>query len=82
MIATNTAIPVNDISPIAHYPNWVFRCPNCGDSFELAQNLPEVQEAYENQALEYFRSCGCKAVANSWLEALQRGEVSWKPPEV
>lgn len=46
-------------APIAHYPNWAFNCPDCG-YYELPQDLPDIKEAYQNQALLFVRPCGCK----------------------
>ena len=46
-------------APTAHYPNWVFNCPDCG-YYELPQGLPDIQEAYEHKTLFYSRSCGCR----------------------
>ena len=49
-------------SPIAHYPNWAFMCPNCttGNSYyELPQELPDIQEAYKSGMLKFSRPCGC-----------------------
>ena len=49
-------------SPIAHYPNWSFMCPDCNprDSFyELPQELEDIQEAYKAQTLKFLRPCGC-----------------------
>ena len=49
-------------APIAHYPNWAFRCPDCPpeDSYyELPQDLPAVSDAYENRTLSFLRKCGC-----------------------
>lgn len=48
-------------SPIGHYPNWVFRCPDCVDSYyELPQDLPEIKELHSKGELPFDRSCGCK----------------------
>ena len=46
--------------PIGHYPNWVFRCPDCKDSYyELPQDLPELKELYNKGELPFERNCGC-----------------------
>jgi hypothetical protein len=49
------------IPPIAHYPNWAFRCPACNRTYELPQEMSDVKGAHENGTLHYFRPCGCMA---------------------
>lgn len=53
----------NADSPIAHYPNWAFMCTDCppqNSYFELPQDLPEIEEAYQEGTLTFQRPCGCK----------------------
>ena len=47
------------IPPIAHYPNWAFRCPACNRTYELSQEMTDIKEAHESGTLHYFRPCGC-----------------------